>query len=126
MKGTSGSSGTKKFERCDTPLCIAELGKVLGVDKVIHAQATRRDEHFMLHIRLVNVSDAKLLYDERVDYSGDFGILLSEVAVQQAQKLCAAKLDIGTQWYIIAANIFLGVGAIYWIFRSFRRETLHA
>lgn len=127
MRGTSvRGAGTRRFEQFDTPLRIAELGKVLGVEKIIHAQATRLDKHYVLHIRLVNVSDAKLLYDERADYSGEFSTLLSEAAVQQAQKLCAAKLDIGTQWYIIAANILLGVGAIYWILRSFRRKTLDA
>jgi hypothetical protein len=111
-----------KLEGCNYSYCLADLGKVLGVHKVIHVDASRRGKLYVLHIRLVNVENAALLYDERVDYSGELTALLSDVLAEQAQKLAGARLDEGTRWYIIAAAILAGVGAIYWIYKSFNSQ----
>lgn len=121
MKRIFTESGTK-LEGCNYSYCIADLGKVLGVQKVVHVDASRRGRLYVLHIRLVDAQSAALLYDERVDYSGEFKDVLSDVLAEQARKLAGARLDEGTKWYIIAAAVLAGVGAIYWIYKSFNSQ----
>lgn len=122
MRNIFAEAGTK-LEGCNYSYCIADLGKVLGVQKVVHVNATRRGKLYVLHIRLVNAADAALLYDERVEHSGEFNVLLSDVIAEQARKLSGARLETGTRWYIIAAAIVVVVGAIYWIYKTFDQNT---
>jgi TolB-like protein len=53
---------------------LAEKGKTLGVRKIVHVSIVHRDKLFVFQIHLVNVSDAAILYAERVDYSGEIGL----------------------------------------------------
>lgn len=122
MKAIFAEAGIKNLEGCDYTFCLADMGKILGVQKVVHVSASRRGKLYVLHTRLVNVADAALLYAERVDFSGDLSVLTSEVITEQARKLGGARLDSGTRWYYIAAAILLGVGVIYWIYRSFDKS----
>jgi hypothetical protein len=111
-------SGITKIDSCNTPPCIAQLGKILNVDKVVHVLADRWDQRTMLHIRLIRSSDGALLYDERIDYSGEFNTVLTSVSVEQGRKLSAAFLDKQPNWYLITAAVLIGVGLIYWIFTT--------
>ena len=111
-------SGITAIDSCNTPPCIAQLGKILNVDKVVHVIADRWDQRTMLHIRLVRSSDAALLYDERVDYSGEFNSMLTGVTIEQGRKLSSAFLDKQPNWYLIGAAVLIGVGLISWIFTT--------
>ena len=101
---------------------LAVLGKVLGVGKVVHVDVVKREKFTALRIRLVNVSDAALLYAERADYSGEFGSFLSDVIPEQARKLTQAHLDAKTPWAKAAFLFGACLGAILWIFWYFRRK----
>ncbi|MDP2885195.1 MAG: hypothetical protein Q8P51_09280 [Ignavibacteria bacterium] len=122
MKAIFVEAGIKNLEGCDYTYCLADMGKILGVQKVVHVSASRRGKLYVLNVRLVNVADASLLYAERVDFSGDLSVLTSEVIPEQARKLGGARLDSGARWYYVAAAILLGVGVIYWIYRSFDKS----
>jgi TolB-like protein len=104
------------------PHSLAETGKTLGVRKVVHVSIVHRDRLFVLQIRLVNVSDAALLYAERVDYSGEFGSFLSSVIPEQARRLTQAHLDAKTPWAKAAFLFGACLGAILWVFWHFRRK----
>jgi hypothetical protein len=110
--------GLRNVDSCTTFPCLAELGKILDAPKVVYASVTRLENRFILHIQLVRSSDAALLYDERIDHSGEFSTLLSEVIPAQGRKLGMAHLDRGTPWYFVAAAVLVGVGLIYWIYSS--------
>jgi hypothetical protein len=114
--------GLSKIDSCNTLPCLAQLGKVLNVEKIVHVSVDRWKERFVMHIRLVRSSDAALLYDERVDFSGDFNNFRSIVAPEQARKLSVAYLDRRPNWYLIAAAVLAGVGLIYWIYRHLHRQ----
>jgi uncharacterized protein YjeT (DUF2065 family) len=111
--------GISNVDSCNAIPCLAQLGNVLKVEKVVHVQAERWEQRFVLHIRLIRSSDAALLYDERVDYSGDINTLLTTIAPEQGRKLAAAFLDKKPNWILIGAAVLVGVGLIYWLFKSF-------
>jgi len=112
-------AGLTKIDSCNTLPCLAQLGRVLNVEKVIHIKVDQWQERFVLDIRLVRTVDAALLYAERVEYSGEFQNLRSTVIPEQARKLSTAYLDKKPNWYLIAAAVIAGVGLIYWIYSSF-------
>jgi hypothetical protein len=112
-------SGLKDIDSCNSLPCVAQLGKVVGAEKVVRVGVTHREQHYVLHIQLVESSGATLLYDERVDYAGDFNTLSTVVVPEQGRKLSAAFLDKKPNWYLIAAGVVIGVGLIYWIYSTF-------
>lgn len=111
-------AGLASMDSCNTLPCLAQLGKVLNVAKVVHVSVDRWRERFILHIRLVRSFDAALLYAERVEFAGSYEELLSNLIPEQARKLSAAYLDRKTNWYLIAAAIIAGVGIIYWLYST--------
>lgn len=117
LKDTIASS-----EGMKDPRFLAETGKTLGVGKIVHVSVVHRERLYVLQIRLVNVSDAVLLYAERVDYSGEFASLLSDIIPEQAHKLAQAHLDAKTPWAKAAFLFGACLGAILWIFWHFRRK----
>jgi TolB-like protein len=113
LKGTDGPSD---------PQFLAKAGKLIGVQKVVHVDAVRREKHYVLRVRLVNVNDAALLYAERIDYMGEYASLLSDIIPEQARKLSEAHLDAKTPWAKAAFLFGASLGAILWIFWHFRRK----
>jgi len=124
MKSILESAGLKNIDSCNTLPCLAQLGKVLDVGTVVHVSVDRWRERFVMHSRLVRASDAALLYNERVDYSGDFNTFLSTVILEQGRRLTGARYDTGSKWYLVAAAVLVGVGVIYWIYTSFAKSSI--
>lgn len=104
------------------PRSLAQIGRTIGANKVVHISVVRREKLFVLQIRLVNVTDAALLYAERVDYAGEFSSLLAEVVPEQARKLSKAHLDAKAPWTKAAFLFGACLGAILWILWHFRRK----
>jgi TolB-like protein len=119
LKNNLEQAGLKRIDSCNTLPCLAQMGKILNIEKIVHVSVDRWQERYTLQIRLVDASDAALLYSERVDYAGDFNGLLSDVAAQQGRKLSAAFLDKPTNWYLVVATALIGVGVICWIYSTF-------
>jgi TolB-like protein len=116
------ANSLKSSEGIADPRSLAEAGKSVGVQKVVHVDVVRREPLTILQIRLVNVSDAALLYAERVDYSGELGSLLSDVIPEQARKLRSSHLDSKTPWAKAAFLFGACCGAILLIFWHFKRR----
>lgn len=107
------------LESCKTIVCLANIGKVLNAEKVVYIRAERWDQRYMLHIRMVRSSDAALLYDERVDFSGDIRAFSTSTSVEQGRKLASAFLDRKPNWILLCAVLIAGVGVICWLFAGF-------
>ena len=122
MMSIFNEAGMTSLEGCNYSYCIADLGKILGVEKVIHVNVTRRGKFYTIRLRVVNSSDAEIVYDKRAEHSGNYSTLTSDVVPEQAKRLAETRLETGTRWYVIAAAILIGVGAIYWIYRSFSKD----
>jgi hypothetical protein len=123
MKSILAHVGLLKIDSCNTVACIAQLGKILHVEKVIHVSADRWDQRYILHVRLVKAANGELLYDERADFTGAFDDFLNAVAAEQGRKLGHAFLDTSPNWYLIAACVLVGVGLIYWIYSTWATST---
>ena len=119
LKNNLELAGLTKIDSCNTSPCLAQLGNILNIAKIVHVRVDRWENRYILQIRLVNSSDAALLYSERVDFTGEFSTLLSDKMVEQGRKLGAAFLDKPTNWYLIAAAVLVGVGVIYYLFKTF-------
>ena len=111
----------KSNDSCDSPLCLGQLGRELGVEKIVHVRVVHREGLYVLFIRLVNVEGASLLYSERIDYHGEFDALLSEVIPEQALKLAKAHLDANTPWVPAMILFAACLGTTFWIYAHFRR-----
>jgi hypothetical protein len=118
LKNNLEIAGLTKIDSCNTRPCLARLGKILNVAKVVHVSVDRWEERYIIHIRLVSSTDGALLYDERVDYTGEFNTLLSDEMVEQGRKLSAAFLDKKPNWALIGADVLVGVGLICWLFAA--------
>jgi TolB-like protein len=119
VRNNLDQAGLMNIDSCNTLPCLAQLGKVLNVEKVVHVRAERWEQRFMLHVQLVRSSDAALLYDERVDYAGDINAFSSPITSDQGRKLSAAFLDKKPNWILIGAALLLGIGLIFWLFTTF-------
>ncbi len=111
-------AGLQRIDSCVSLPCLAQLGNVLNVQKVVHVQGMHAGQRFALQIRLVNAADAKLLYDESVTYSGEFNNLLADAISEHARKIDKTYVSTGTPWYYYAAAVLVGGGIIYWIFST--------
>ena len=107
----------------DALRALADAGKALGAAKVVHVRIVHRDELYVLFIRLVGVDKASLLYAERVDFSGEFNSLLSQIIPEQARKLTSAHLDAATPWIPAVLLGLTSLGVILWIYARFRRTS---
>jgi hypothetical protein len=118
QKNSLEQAGFQTVDSCNTLPCLAQLGKILNVQKIVHVKGLHAGRHYILQIRLVDADDAKLLYDDTIDYSGDFGQPLSDAFADQAAKIIKTYFSTGTPWYYYAAAVVVGVGAIYWLFAT--------
>ena len=110
-----------KLESCTYSYCLADAGKVLGVQKVMHGSVTRRGKLYTLHLRLVDVRSAEIVHDSKPEYSGEFDQLVVEVLPVEAKAASEYSLESGSKWYVVAAAVVITVGAIYSLYKAFTK-----
>ncbi len=112
----------KNLEGCNYSLCLSDIGKVLGVQKVVHGSIGRRGKLYTLRIRMIEVANADIIYDERSEHSGEFDALASEAIPMQARNLGETKFESGGRWYVIGAAVLVTAGVIYTIYKAFNKN----
>lgn len=118
IKNLLADAGLTSIDSCTSLPCIAQLGKVLNAEKVVHVQGMHAGQRYAIEIRLVNASDAKLLYNESISYSGEFNNLLADALGQHAEKIANTHVTTAAPWYYYAAAVLVGGGLIYWLFST--------
>lgn len=118
LKNALAKAGLDRTDSCVSLACLAQLGNVLNVQKVVHVQGMHAGQRYALQIRLVNAADAKLLYDESMTYAGEFNSFLADALAEHARKIDKTYVSTGTPWYYYAAAVLVGGGIIYWIFST--------
>lgn len=111
----------KNLESCTYSYCLADAGKVLGVQKVMHGSISRRGKLYTLHLRLIDVRSGEIVHDRKSEYSGEFDQLVSEALPGEAKAASEYSLESNTKWYIVTAAIVVTVGAIYSIYKAFNK-----
>ena len=118
FRNALAQAGLTRIDACTSLPCLAQLGNVLHVQKVVHVQGLHAGQRYIMQIRLVNVSNAKLLYDEPITYSGEFNMLLADAISEHARNIDKTYVTTETPWYYYAAGVLVGVGIIYWLFTT--------
>ena len=119
MESILDDAGMRKTDDCTTRPCLAQLGKILAVDKVLSVRVAQTVEGFSLQIQLVEASDASLDYEVKSDYHGTFKELASVEMPNQGRTLGTTKFGKGVRWYVIAGAAVVGLGIIYWLYTTF-------
>jgi len=110
-----------KIQACSYSYCLADAGKVLGVQKVLHGSVTRRGKFYTLHIRLIDVRTAEIVHDRKQEHSGELDRLVADVLPEEAKAAAEYSVESGTKWYVVATAIVLTVGTIYSLYRVFNK-----
>jgi len=109
-------AGLKKIDDCTTPPCLAQLGKILGVDGVVFVSGSRLADNLTFQVRCVNASDASVIYDHKSEYQGVPDSLLTAVVGEQARRLAGVEWKTGARWYVVAAVVVVSVAVLYGIY----------
>jgi hypothetical protein len=118
FRNTLAQAGIGRIDACVSLPCLAQLGNILNVQKIVYVQGMHAGQRYIIQIRLVNVADAKLLYDEPITYTGEFNMHLAEAISDHARNIDKTYVTSGTPWYYYAAGALVGVGIIYWLFTT--------
>lgn len=79
---------------CEENSCLVEIGKVLGVDRMIAGSVGKLNlNNYLLNIRMINVSTGEILHSINESYEGDIKGLLFGVITKAAEKLTKAVLN---------------------------------
>ena len=113
------------LKECTYSHCIAEVGKVLGVDRVFHVSLARKGKLYTVRVRVVGSSNSDILLDKRREHSGEFEPLVSTVIPEMAREMQEAKPASlqRYKWYFVAGAVVLLGTAIYFISRSVFRSS---
>jgi len=104
---------------CNYAICLADAGKALEVPKVMRIDITKREDQFTARIRVVQTSDADVLFDRVFNHSGDFDSYRSISIPEQIKTLSALELEQDSSWLHPAIIVAVALGIIYIIYESF-------
>ncbi|MBI3005393.1 MAG: hypothetical protein HYY49_08245 [Ignavibacteriales bacterium] len=100
-----------QVQDCYSIHCLAEAGKILGVQRVLQGNVERRGKFYQGYIKIVDPASTSVVASKSWEFSGEFeGFLSTSQSV--ASDLAGKRDEIQTnkKWYLIAAAI-LTVGA---------------
>lgn len=72
---------------CDDEACDVEIGKVIGVDKIVSGSIGKIGSMFSINLRLIDVSTAEILYSVSGEYICSIEELLSKYSIKLVDKL---------------------------------------
>lgn len=113
------------LEQCTYSHCIAEVGKVLGVERVYHFSATRRGKLYTMRARVISSSTSDILLDRAKEHSGEFEPLLTSAIPDMVREMQEAKPSQWQKykWYVVGGVVLALGTAIYFINRSLIRSS---
>jgi hypothetical protein len=100
------------IRQCTYSHCLADLGRVVGVERVVQTIFMKRGKLYTFRLRVVNAMDAEILFDETVEHSGEYESFLNTAVPDLVKKSTAGRLQSSSsyKWYYIGAAV-LGFGA---------------
>jgi len=104
--------GLQQSGACNTSECFAEVGKILGAERMIGGSIGKVGEVFTVTVRIIDVETAVIISTAQRDYSGKLGGLLNELK-NSAQELASGEIGgpaKGRNWLWIALGA-VGVGS---------------
>lgn len=101
------------IRECTYSHCLADLGKIVGVDRVLQTIFVRRGKLYSFRLRVINAKDAEILFDETVEHSGEYQPFFTSVVPDLVTKATEPTIESRSswKWYYIGAAV-LGFGAM--------------
>jgi len=86
-----------QLQTCTEPSCAVQLGKLLGVRKIVTGQVTKvTDALWQLSVLLTEVETGEIKRQELVNHSGDFSSLFLSGMANLAQRLSATEQELAS------------------------------
>lgn len=79
--------GFQQSGACDTSECAVQIGKLLGIERVVVGSVGKIGETYSLSIRMVDVSTGEILAGSRRNYKGAVDDALQQVVPDVVQEL---------------------------------------
>jgi hypothetical protein len=84
-----------QLQTCTEPSCAVQLGKLLGVRKIVTGQVTKvTDTLWQLSVTLTDVETGEIKRQEVVNHTGDFSSLFLSGMANLAQRLSATEQEL--------------------------------
>lgn len=97
-------------DACDEKACAVEIGRLIGVQKMIIGSMGRLGRAYTLSVRMVDVESGIVERTAKEDYRGPVEDLLTVPVPRLAKKLAGLRVrDHGTsKWWYIGAAVLIG------------------
>ncbi len=83
--------GLQSGGSCDDAICLAKIGKILEVERIISGSITKIGTLYTINLRVLNVSTSEIIYTVNADCEGSISTLLGTTSQNLAQKLVLGK-----------------------------------
>ena len=112
--------GLSNLEGCTLPACLSLLGSQLNVQRVVHGTVEKQDSEIRIHVRLIDVANAKVLYEKTIAHPGSTELLISNQIPMLSDEIAATTIEEGgnTRWYLIGGAVLAVGTAIYLISKN--------
>ena len=95
---------------CDTEVCAVEIGRLIGVEKMVIGSVGKLGRAYTLSVRMVDVETGIVERTAKEDYRGPVEDLLTVPVPRLARKLAELKVrDRGlSKWWYVGAAVLVG------------------
>ena len=108
---------------CNYAICLSDAGKTLGVPKVMRIDITKHGDLFSTRIRIIQASDAAILFDKVFKHSGNIDSYRRISIAEQTKSLADPELGQQPSWLLPALAVILVSGTIYLIYNSLKSQS---
>jgi len=107
------------IKECNYALCLADAGKVLKVLKVMRIDVTKHEDRFTARIRIIQTSDASVLFDRVFKHSGNINSYRNISIPEQIKAIADPGYEQGSSWLHPAIVIAAVLGVFFIVYNSF-------
>ncbi len=93
MEDILKEQGFQQTGACDDQSCIVEVGRFLGVDRMVAGTVGRVGDFYTISLRMIDVVTGEILFTVNVDYKGSIEDVISRVTGEAALKLAHSAGD---------------------------------
>lgn len=113
-------AGYTELEKCTLPPCVANFGKILGVERILYGEVNKGNPGYDLQVRVVHVEKGELIFEKLFHHSRSFDKFLAEIPLEVALALEKAEESLrGKKRLYLVGAVLVGIGAsIYFLSKA--------
>jgi hypothetical protein len=89
MENILKEQGFQQSGGCDEASCLVQVGRLLGVQRMVAGSIGKVENFWTMSLRMLNVTTAEILFTVDEDFEGDIKGLISQVIAKAAVKLAS-------------------------------------